>query len=54
MFAVCRERGEALDALDAAVERGYPVEILGAERELEWLRDDPRFPRPGGLSAQRQ
>jgi tetratricopeptide (TPR) repeat protein len=47
IFAVCRERDEAIAALAAAVERGYSSEVLGSERELEWLRDDPRFPRPG-------
>ena len=53
VFAVCRERGEALEALAVAVERGLPAEILSAEAELEWLREDPLFPRPEAADAPR-
>jgi hypothetical protein len=45
VFSLCRERDQALEALAAAVDRGFSAEMLAAETEFEWLREDPRFPR---------
>jgi tetratricopeptide (TPR) repeat protein len=45
VFSLCRERDQALEALAAAVDRGYAAEPLREESEFEWLREDPRFPR---------
>jgi hypothetical protein len=44
-FALCAEDEAALEALERAVENGFPAALIGQEAEFESLRASPRFER---------
>ena len=44
-FALCAEDEAALEALERAVENGFPAALVGQEAEFESLRASPRFAR---------